>query len=75
MDKNACALFPGSAGSNVSVGIQSKRINSSMYNCCDKCDQGFDHAPWSREAMGFVERELVLKKDKTRNLRGTVYIE
>ena len=26
MDKNASALFPGSAGSNVSVGIQSKLI-------------------------------------------------
>ena len=59
MDKNACALFPGSAESNVSVGIQSKLINSSMCNCCDKCDKGFHHAPWSREAMGFVERELV----------------
>ena len=58
MDTNACALFPGSAGSNVSVGIQSKLINSSMCNCCDKCDKGF-HALWSREAMGFVERELV----------------
>ena len=41
-----------------------------MYNCWDKCDEGFHHAPGSREAMGSVERELVKKKTRQETSEG-----